>query len=308
MQPSRRQHRSLRHAVPSLHGLLLFEAAARHLNFSSAADELAITQPAVSHGIRQLEEALGQPLFLREHRMLRLTSHGQRLFASVSNGFAAITEAIAEIVNTPHREFLVVGASTIMASECLMPLLPRLHRDIPGLLVEIRNTERDPELSSSDIDVHIRLGDGKWPGHETVPLWPERIGAVCSPAYLADHGPVGDVRDLMGLDLIQYVDRQRYRFGWAEWFRADDLSFPLSSPVSIRTNDSLLALRAAEHDQGIALGWFPLINRAIDAGRVVLAHSRVVETESRFYAVSIPDPIRSRPIAAFCEWLAQQDL
>lgn len=306
METSRRQRQSLRQSLPSLHSLMLFEASARHLSFSKAADELAITQPAVSHGVRLLEEALGQSLFLREHRALRLTSHGQRLFASVSEAFASIAETVEEIVNAPQRDIVVVGASTVMATECLLPLFPKLRACHPELLMELRSIDRDPDLAADDIDVHIRLGDGKWPGYDTVRLWPERIVAVCSPGYLARRGPISDVADLVAHDLIHYVDRFRYRLGWAEWLRASGVSVPSALPIAIRANDSLFAMKAAESGEGVALGWIPLVDQALDAGRLVLAHPNEIETGRHFYAVSVRDPARRRYITSFCEWLARQ--
>ena len=99
-----RDHRTIRNSIPSLHTLVLFEAAARHLNFSKAATELSITQPAVSHGIRQLELALGHPLFVREHRNLSLTTQGVRLHSAVANGFGTILETLADISGSTSRD------------------------------------------------------------------------------------------------------------------------------------------------------------------------------------------------------------
>lgn len=306
MQASRQQRRSLRQSIPSLHSLMLFEAAARHLSFSKAARELAITQPAVSHGIRLLEESLGQPLFLREYRALRLTSHGQRLFASVSGGFAGIAETVEEILNTGQRDIVTVGTSTIMAIECLLPLFPSLRADHPDLLIELRSLDRDPDLTASDIDIHIQVGDGQWPGYDTVRLWPERIVAVCSPDYLARRGPIRQLDELLDHDLIHYVDRFRYRLGWAEWFRASEVPVPARLPMVIRANDSLFAQKAAESGEGIALGWVPTINRALAGGRLVLAHPHVVETGRHFHLVAIRDPARRRHVTPFCDWLIAQ--
>lgn len=285
---------------------MLFEASARHLSFSKAAEELAITQPAVSHGVRQLEASLGQPLFLREHRALSLTSHGQRLFASVSEGLASISETVDEIANVPQRDIVVVSASTIMTTEWLLPRLPTLREQHPNFLLELRTIDRDLDLSANGIDIHIRLGDGSWPGYETVRLWPEKIMAVCSPDYLRRRGPVSDVADLLNHDLVHYVDTLRYRLGWAEWMRASGVSVPLALPMSIRVTDSLFALKAAECGEGIVLGWTPLIDRALADGRLVKAHPNTVETGRHFHAVSIYNPARKRYVAAFCEWLLQQ--
>src|SRR5262245_4755757 len=156
--------RTFRQSVPSLHGLILFEAAARHLNFSTAASELSVTQPAVSHGIKQLEAALGHPLFVREHRTLTLTTHGVRLYSAVASGLGTISETLADITGSVHRDKIIASASTVLATEWLLPRLGKLREEHPNLQIEIRCLDRDPDLPSSGIDVHIRMGDGNWPG------------------------------------------------------------------------------------------------------------------------------------------------
>src|SRR5262249_16413680 len=159
------------------------EAAARHLNFSTAASELSITQPAVSHGIKQLEATLGHPLFVREHRTLSLTTQGVRLYSAVASGFGTISETLAQISGSVHRAKIVAGVATVLAVEWLAPRLGKLRQDLPNLQIEIRCLDRDPDLPSSNIDVHIRLGDGHWPGCTSTRLWPELIVPLCSPEF-----------------------------------------------------------------------------------------------------------------------------
>lgn len=297
---------SLKYSIPSLHSLVLFEASARHLNFSKAAEELSISQPAVSHGIRQLEAALGQQLFVRQPRALSLTSSGVRLFKSVSSGLASIAETLSEIASARQRNVVVVSTSTVMATEWLLPRTQLLHERDPGVLIDLRCTDRDPDLAASGIDIHIRLGDGNWPGYETFRLWPETIVAVCSPEYRVRCGLSADLTDLLGCDLIHYVDPHRYRLGWAEWFRASGVPTPADVPCALRVNDALLALKAAENGTGIALNGRPTIDASIASGRLVLAHPHGVSTGRSFYAVSVSNPGRKRPVAAVCEWLTEQ--
>lgn len=217
--------RSLRHMLPSLHGLMVFEASARLLNFSKAADELAITQSAVSHAVRQLEASLGYPLFLREGRTLALTSQGQRLYLSVSGGFGAIAETVGDISATEQRDTLVVSCSTIMATEWLLPRLSALRVQLPDVKIDLRCFDRDHDLTAHGIDVQLRLGDGLWPDYEALRLWPEEILAVASPDYLSRH-PVRGLEDLGNHRLVLYVDPLRFRIGWPEWVRAVGVSFP----------------------------------------------------------------------------------
>ncbi|WP_292235394.1 LysR substrate-binding domain-containing protein [Mesorhizobium sp.] len=282
----------------------MFEAAARHLNFSTAASELSITQPAVSHGIRQLEVTLGHPLFVREHRTLSLTTQGLRLYAAVASGFGTISETLAEISGSAHRDKIVASASTVLATEWLLPKLAGLRQEHPNLQIEIRCLDRDPELASSGIDIHIRLGDGNWPFCSSTQLWAEQIVPVCSPAFLERHGPFGSVAELLSHPLIHYVDPYRLRIGWAEWLRALELPVPANLPVALEVNDSLFAQKAAEMGEGISLGWRPIVDHALAAGRLAIAFPRTLETGRHHYAVIASGPGIRRAVAQFRDWLS----
>jgi LysR family glycine cleavage system transcriptional activator len=284
----------------------VFEAAARYLNFSKAAEELSITQPAVSHGIRQLEAAVGYPLFVRERRALSLTTQGQRLFAAVAGGFRTIAETLDDIAGTPRRDTLVVSTSTVMATKWLMPRLPRFRERHPNVMIDLRIVDRDPDLAVENIDLHLRLGGGNWPGCEACQLWPEQIVPVCSPRYLQKNGAVATEADLLRHHLIHYIDPYRFRIGWSEWLRARGVGVPPTLPAALRVNDSLLALVAAEDGGGIALGWRPLIDQALAERRLVLASSSVVETGQHFYAVTTIPPSRRRLSVVFRDWLLRE--
>ena len=295
--------RTFRQSVPSLHGLILFEAAARHLNFSTAASELSITQPAVSHGIKQLEAALGHPLFVREHRTLSLTTQGVRLYSAVASGFGTISETLAEISGSVHRDKIVAGVSTVLAVEWLTPRLAKLRQDLPNLQIEIRCLDRDPDLASSNIDVHIRLGDGHWPGCASTRLWPEVIVAVCSPAFLERHGPFSSIPELVSQPLIHYIDPYRLRPGWGEWLRALDMPVPPNLPVALEVNDALLAQKAAERGEGLMLGQRPIVDQSLNAGSLKIAFDHPLETGRHHYAVTASGPGIRRAVLQFRDWL-----
>jgi len=300
------ERRTLRQSLPSLHGLLLFEASARHLNFSKAAEELAITQSAVSHGVRQLEDAIGQSLFLREGRKLTLTSDGLRLFSTVSRGFGAIAETVDDIGAGGGRDTLVVSTSTVLATEWLLPRLPSLRRDCPDMKLELRCLDRDVDLTANDIDIQLRLGDGNWQGYDAIPLWPEQIIAVCSPAYLAEHGPVASLADLLKHRLISYADPHRFRLGWAEWLRALGVDVPGRLTAHMQVNDSLVSLKAAEAGEGAALGWRPIVDRALAEGRLVAMRPERLLTGRSHYILASDSLQRRKATRQFCDWLIAQ--
>jgi LysR family glycine cleavage system transcriptional activator len=295
--------RTFRQTVPSLQGLIVFEAAARHLNFSTAASELSITQPAVSHGIKQLEASLGHPLFVREHRSLSLTTQGIRLYSAVANGFGTISETVAEISGSVFRDKIVASASAVLATEWLLPRLGTLRRDHPNLQIEIRCLDRDPDLPSSSIDVHIRLGDGNWPGCSSVQLWSEYIVPVCSPEFLNRYGPFSSILELVTHSLIHYVDQYRLRPGWGDWLRALGLAVPSNLPVALEVNDMLLAQKAAEKGEGLILGQRPIIDQALNAGRLKIAFDHPLETGRHHYAVVASGLGTRRAVVQFRDWL-----
>lgn len=285
---------------------MLFEASARHLNFSKAADELAITQSAVSHAVKQLEEALGHPLFLRESRSLTLTSQGQRLFATVSRGFSSIAETVQDISAADQKDTLVVSCSTVLATEWLLPRLPDFRAEQPDLKIDLRCFDRDPDLLANGIDVQLRMGSGSWPGYDAVPLWPEQIVVVASPAYLASNPPITGLADILDHRLILYVDPLRFRIGFAEWLRA--LGVELSGRLNIvaQVNDSLVSLKAAETGEGLALGWRPIINAALQDGRLVEVLPDTLRTGLRHYILTVKTERPRRAIRQFSAWLVAQ--
>lgn len=300
------QRRNLRQTLPSLHGLILFEASARHLNFSKAAEELALTQSAVSHAVKQLEETLGHPLFLRENRALSLTSHGQRLFTSVARGFGSIAETVDDIATTTQKDTLVIGCSTIMATEWLLPRLSSLRVVHPDLRLEVRCFDRDPDLMSHGIDVQLRLGNGTWPDYNAVQLAPEEIVALASPAYLQHNAPINTLSDLRQLRLIHYVDPLRFRIGWSEWLRALGVDLAGGLQVVMQVNDSLVALKAAEVGEGLALGWLTVVDHALAEGRVVRVLPDVLRTGQHFYLLTPKATEQRRVVRRFCDWLVAQ--
>lgn len=299
---------TLRGSLPSLNALAVFEASARRLSFSKAALDLAITQSAVSHGIRQLEASLGLDLFVRHHRRLALSPEGERLYTAVATSLSAIAQAVDDItgrsVAAAQRE-IVIAVSTSMAAYWLLPRFAAFRAAFPAVPLRIQTVDRDADPGEDGIDVVIRLGDGKWPDHDTIPLWEEHVHAVASPAYLAAHGPLRDAADLNRCQLIHYEDALRRRATWGEWFAA--LGLPAPGPArSLRVTDHAVALQAAMDGQGVTLGWRPIIDDLIRAGRLADAFPRHLDTGRRFYIVTARGATLRRPLSLFCDWLAGQ--
>src|ERR1700709_2207783 len=185
-----------RRALPPLHRLAAFEAAARLLNFSRAAQSLGMTQSAVSQQVLSLEEALGRPLFQRLHRGVRLTEAGATLLEAVTRSLDGIADVIAMLRQEVARSTLTIATDFGFASFWLMPRLHALADALPGVEVRIVTSQLAPNAPAEDADITILFGDGE--GRGVVMLFGESVRPVCSPAFLAQHGGTG--RDWRMLD------------------------------------------------------------------------------------------------------------
>ena len=176
--------RNLRFKLPPLNSLVVFEAAARHLSFTCAAEELRISREAVSRQIRLLEKHLDQALFLRLHRSLELTDVGKRFSDTVSFGLCKIADSAIEILEENRGSSVVVSATIAIASFWLTPRLPRFRICNPHTTINITVTDNPGNMRQSGINIGLRYGDGNWPGLNSKHLFDVESIPVCSADYL----------------------------------------------------------------------------------------------------------------------------
>lgn len=230
---------------------------------------------------RQPEETLGYPLFLQEGRRLKPTPAGERLCPAVANGFEDITETLEYLSTVPQTDRLVLSTSNVLSSELIFPHFVSLRASIPGLVLDIRQLQREPPPDVTGIDIHLHLGETGWANRDCVPPWEERILPVCSPEYLARRGPILSVEALLAHDLIHCMDSFRRRMGRKEWFAARDVTPPSQLPGTLPANEPTIAMRAGELGEGITLGWRPIVDCALAQGRLVAARPETVRTGRR---------------------------
>ena len=183
-------------SLPPTNALVVFEAAARHTNFTRAAEELAVTQSAVSRQIQLLEDHLGIALFHRQSRGLRLTQEGERLHRAVSMGLEHIANVAADLRRQRGPRELTVATSVAFASYWLMARIAKFRAAHPQ--VELRLVAASPvyDLAAAGIDLAVRYGTGEWPGVEATRLFDNEIWPVCAPKYLAGRTPPASLAEL----------------------------------------------------------------------------------------------------------------
>jgi LysR family transcriptional regulator, glycine cleavage system transcriptional activator len=295
--------------LPPLDLLLAFEAAARHLSFTRAAAERFVTQSAISRQIRALEDALGVPLFQRQHRALALTAEGQRLFAACSSVIAQLRDVVAEIRAPARREVLSLTTTPGLASLWLIPRLPGFTKAHPGVDVRLDASFERRALAAEGFDIAIRYGR---PGSsEGVPLFAEVTQPVCAPSLLAAGPPLATPADLAGHTLLQ-IDMSRdmahnggMPLEWAPWLQA--VGLPDLVPASRLTFTGYgEVITAALAGQGVALGRRPLIDTLIASGQLVTPFADRAASP-RGYLLVVEPAARHRPaVRALERWLLDE--
>lgn len=206
-----------RNQIP-FNALRTFEAAARRLSFTSAAEELAVTQSAVSHQIRALEVTLGVPLFRRLPRGLRLTDAGQRLLPVVRGAFDDLSAAMDRLRSVECGNTLTVSVMPSFAVKWLVPRISRFQADHPDIDLRISASERLADFSRDSIDVAVRFGDGTWPGLYCERLFGEQVTPMCAPAVAKG---ITRPADLAGVTLLHEEMLPLGRFPtWVSWLDA----------------------------------------------------------------------------------------
>ena len=281
--------------LPPLSALRVFETAARHLNFSRAAEELSVTHSAVSHQIKALEAHLGVELFRRSGRAMLLTGEGQRFYVHVREAFARLQRGVAELKPEARRAALTVSALPGFAARWLVPRLPEFYRRHPELDVNLRATTVLTDFQREDVDLAVRFGPGSWPGLAAEKLLDEEIFPVCSPRYRGGRLP-RTPQELLGCTLLHHVFEP-----WEEWFRAVGLEEP-AIPPGPGFSESNLLLKAAADGQGVALALGVLVQTELKSGELVQCHPSLKARYAYYLVHPRQDPPAPK-VTAFKQWI-----
>jgi LysR family glycine cleavage system transcriptional activator len=284
--------------LPPLNALRAFEAAARHLSFTRAAEELHVTQAAISHQVKALEEHLGRKLFRRLNRALRLTDDGQAYLPSVSRAFTLLNEATNDLLTKQTPGPLTVSALPSFAARWLVPRLGRFRQIRPDIDLRIDPSADLTDFAAGDVDVSIRYGRGKYPGLRADWLMTEDIFPVCSPALREGAQPLREPGDLVHHVLLHDDGHG----DWRTWLLAAGVDGVDPGRGPIFTDSSML-IQAAMAGQGVALARGVLAADELAAGRLVRPFTLSLPTDYAYYFVCPGDTAEQPKIAAFREWL-----
>lgn len=276
---------TFRRLRPSASALVIFEAAGRHQNFSRAAEELGMTQAAVSLAVRKLEDQLGVPLFHREHRSVELTDAGERFHIDVTIGLSRIQKS-AEDIRTKGRESNVtLAASSAFGSMWMLPRLARLRADLPDIDLRIQTSMRDLDLDEEPIPLGVRGGDpAEWPRYHSALLAPEIVFPVASRRFVEMRAIPERPEDLLTLPLIHLEEPVRAACDWSEWFASAGVRYA-AQPRRLAINDYVLVMQAVLAGEGVALGWQHLIEEQLRSGTLIAIGGHVLNTRLAFYVV-----------------------
>ena len=284
--------------LPPLHALPSFEAAARHLSFSRAAEELNVTHGAVSRAIKNLEERLGVLLFERATRAVRLTPVGEPYARAVRGMLDQLAAATAAATAHQSSSTLNVSTSDGFAGRWLVPRLYRFHRAHGDIDVRVSTTGRLTNFLGDGIDIAVRYGGGTYPGLTSEFLTDEEVFPVCSPRLLEGEQPLRCPEDLRHHTLIH----DGFPINWASWLTSAGIEGV--DPHGGLTFDSYsFAVESAAQGEGVVLGRTMLVAADLAAGRLVRPFAHALKSLSSFYVVYPPDAIRQRKVKAFRDWL-----
>ena len=292
--------------MPSLDLLQGFEAAARHLSFTKAGEELFLTQSAVSRQIKELEDQLGVALFHRRHRALALTDAGQQFYAAAAQVLTTMRTATSRLKAQTGRQPLSVTTTHSFAALWLIPRLAGFTRTHPGVDVRITADTRVQDLDRDGLDLAIRHGPASLAGPNAVRLFGERVFPVCSPKLLKKN-PLREPADLKNHCLLQYDDPD-VRHPWLHWKTWLEVAgIPDLRPagtLSFSGFEQIIPAAVAGH--GVALGRSPLVKDLLTTKELVAPFKTSADPARAYFAITAKSAAGRPEVAGFVEWLKEE--
>jgi len=290
--------------LPPIAALRALEAAARHLSFTRAADELFITQSAVSHQIRHIEELWDFKLFERTGRRLIITKEGQLIVPVVRDFLQNMDRVLGDIKNVESRSSIRISLVQSLAVKWLVPILGKFNDMNPDISIWMSTSDELVNFTTDEVDIAIRLGHGKWPDLHVEPLLREYVFPVCSPEFLRRLTPPKKPSDL-----VRYPLLYRHSFDicprWRDWFADAGVTIK-SLPRGSRFPDTSVSIQAAIDGQGIALARSAHVEKDLEANRLIKLFNVKSCSPVSYYFVCPPKNLSQPRISVFRDWLVEE--
>lgn len=294
-----------------LNALRAFEASARHLSFSAAAEELNVTPAAVGQLVRNLEEWVGTPLFIRQRSgsaRLVLTASAERALPDISAGFERLGLGVTKIREGAVAGVLTVAVSPAFAAKWLLPRIDRFQEVCPDTDVRLDTNLKPVDFAAQGIDIGVRYGLGHWPGLTATKLMDEEIYPVCSPQLLLDPHRLQQPADLLGETLIHDLSMDSHSGfpTWDSWLTQAGVKVE-STIRGMKINNSAAVLQTAIEGHGIALARSVMARDDIAAGRLVKLFPTIrLDSPLAYYIVFSQKKAYTTRQSAFQEWLIDE--
>jgi len=279
-----------------LNALRAFEASARHLSFTRAADDLCVTQAAISHQIKALELRLGVTLFRRSNRGLKLTDEGAALAPTLFEAFGAIDRLFERFEGGDAQEVLTVSAVGTFVVGALLERLPMFRAMHPSIDLRLLTNNNKVDLVAEGLDYAIRFGDGAWQGMEADPILAAPLSPLCAPLMAAS---LREPADLLRVPLLRSYRPQ----DWPAWFKAAGVE--VSTIRGPLFDSSLIMTQAAMRGAGVALVPYALFRREIEGGQLVQPFAVEVDAD-RYWLARLKSRPPSHAMRMFRMWLLDQ--
>ena len=287
--------------LPSLTSLRAFEAAARHLSFTRAANELAVTQAAISHQVKALENDLGLALFVRLPRKLMLTRAGEQLLSKLSFAFDDIVETVNEMKRERGRASLTIRLAPSFSARWLSPRLATFRDLHPEIELRLNHSNQAVDFSREDVDLGITYGNGDWPGVVADPVLSLDFFPVCNPDLLNGANALETPYDLRHHTLLHDGTYEN----WSAWLAiVGETRIKATSGTIL--DDTNVLIQAAADGQGVALGSTAFVGQHLASGKIAKPFEITLESDLSYYVVCPVDHLKRPGVIEFKNWLSDQ--
>ena len=292
-----------------LNGLRTFEAAAEHMSFKRAAEDLGVTPAAVGHQVKRLEELLGVQLFVRGNRALALTYAGRACLPSIADGFDSLERALETIRYRSSQFVLNITVAPSFAAKWLIPRLETFRSRNPGVSVRLDTSMAESDLDRDGFDLGIRFGSGNYRGLRADRFLDEILVPVCSPKLLGIGVPLDGPLDLIHHSLLHIEGETKDAgwLGWSEWLSLHGFA-NIDASAGQRYSQSIMAVQAAIEGQGVALAPITILEDDLAAGRLVRLFREMpgIATQFGWYIAASRMTPQSNVARAFQEWIVEE--